>query len=99
MLFKLPHSLLSLHNTPSQTPSPQDYESVRLVRSQLARFRGDMEKEGALQREEVTKLVAGGSRRAARHGPAAYCYSERGACGDTRAGSYQCVSLSIQTGG
>ena len=37
---------------------------MRLVRAQLAKFRGDMEKEGALQREEVSRLVAGGSARA-----------------------------------
>lgn len=43
----------------------QDEASVRLVRSQLAAFRREMEKEGQLQRDEVARQVAGSARKAA----------------------------------
>ncbi|PRW59965.1 putative transmembrane GTPase FZO- chloroplastic isoform A [Chlorella sorokiniana] len=41
-----------------------DAESVRLVRSQLAAFRRDMEKEGQLQRDELQKQVAATAKKA-----------------------------------
>jgi hypothetical protein len=43
----------------------QDAASVRLVHSQLASFRREMEKEGQLQRDEVARQVAGSARKAA----------------------------------